>query len=318
MPSADAVHRISRHQDDVVTRAQVLALGRSHAWIDRRVGSGTWQRLFPGVFVTHGGPVSWPSRARAALLYAGTGAALSHLAAAYVHQLTPTPPRDLELAVPASRRVRPQAGLTVHPRRRMPLTYGRLLAINPADTTLDLVERATAEEEVVALLCAAVRARTSAGQIRRALERRSRLRERPLVTALLADVADGVESPLEYRYHRDVERRHGLPRSALQVRDRVGGAWIRADGIYVGLSVRVELDGRLAHPRGRTDADTWRDNAVLIERGDLTLRYRWHHVVAAPCATAAQVEAALRSRGWGERARRCGPACGAGGPATRS
>ena len=28
----------------------------------------------------------------------------------------------------------------------------------------------------------------------------------------------------------------------------------------------TELDGRLAHPFGRTDADTWRDNAVLVER----------------------------------------------------
>lgn len=256
MPSPDAVQRISRHQDHVVSRAQVLALGASHAWIDRRVTSGRWQRLCPGVFVTHSGPVAGPSRARAALLYGGRGAALSHLAAAYVHQLTPTPPGDLELAVPASRRVRAQPGLTAHPRRRMPLAYGRLLAVNPADTTLDLVERAATEEEVVALLCAAVRARTAPGQLRRALERRSRLRGRPLVTELLAEVADGIESPLEHRYRRDVERRHHLPRATLQVRDRVGGACIRADGVYRGLGVRVELDGRLAHPGGRTDADT--------------------------------------------------------------
>ncbi len=73
--------------------------------------------------------------------------------------------------------------------------------------------------------------------------------------------------------------------------------------------MRCELDGELAHPGGRTDSDTWRDNAVLIERGDITLRYRWGHVALTPCATAAQVAAALRLRGWRGAPRACKPDC---------
>lgn len=116
---------------------------------------------------------------------------------------------------------------------------------------------------------------------------------RALLLDLLAEAEDGVESPLERRYQRDVERRHHLPRAQPQVRERLTNGWIRADAVYLGLGVRTELDGALAHPFGRTDADTWRDNAVLIERGDITLRYRWAHVAARPCAVAAQVQAAL-------------------------
>ena len=58
---------------------------------------------------------------------------------------------------------------------------------------------------------------------------------------------------------------------------------------------------------GRDDDDVWRDNAVRVTHGDVTLRYRWRHVAGAPCATAAQVAAALRARGWQGSPARCAP-----------
>ena len=98
-----------------------------------------------------------------------------------------------------------------------------------------------------------------------ALDGRGRVRHRALVVDVLAEVAAGVESPLERRYRRDVERAHGLPISELQVREVLSGRWVRADGRYRPYRTRVELDGQLAHPGGRTDEDTWRDNAALLE-----------------------------------------------------
>ena len=89
--------------------------------------------------------------------------------------------------------------------------------------------------------------------------------------------------------------------------------WIRADCVYRGLGVRVELDGALAHPRGRTDADTWRDNAVVLERGEVTLRYRWRtwrRRAAAPPHRSAQHSA----RRLGGRARPCSPGCAVQSP----
>jgi len=84
--------------------------------------------------------------------------------------------------------------------------------------------------------------------------------------------------------------------------------------VYRGLGVRIELDGALAHPDGRTDGDTWRDNAVLIARGEITLRYRWRHVAVTPCVTAVQVSGALRLGGWTGRPHPCGPECALASP----
>ncbi len=196
----------------------------------------------------------------------------------------------------------------------MPAVLGRPAVVRRAPTLVDVVAQQTRTDDVVSLVCAAVRAGTRVEQIRAELASRARPRHGTLLAELLAEVADGVESPLERRYRRDVERRHALPVATLQVRQHVGGRWIRADALYLGLGVRAELDGELAHPGGRTSDDVWRDNAVSVERAELTLRYRWQHVAGDPCGTAAQLERALHARGWRGEGRPCGPSCPIGRP----
>lgn len=311
-PDPRAVRATAGRQYDVLSRSQLLDLGATPDWISHQVETGRWRRLFPGTYVIHTGSPSWKARAQAAILYAGRGAALSHGSAGYVHDFLSAAPTRLDVCVAECRRVAPQPGLVIHRRRRTPSSGGRLRAIDRAPTVLDLIGLARDEDEVVGVVCAAARARTWPFEIRRALEAVPRVRHRALLLDLLADVADGVESPLERRYHHDVERRHGLPRSTLQFRQRLREGWIRSDARYDGLGVRTELDGALAHPNGRTDADTWRDNAVLIASDEITLRYRWVHVAVRPCEVALQVEEALVSRGWTGRARPCGPGCAVG------
>src|SRR5690606_31516674 len=130
------------------------------------------------------------------------------------------------------------------------------LRTSPADTAVDLIARADGTDDVLAWLCEAVRAKARPWELRRVLEQRPTVGNRALARELLAEVSEGVESPLEGRYHRDVERAHGLPRSELQVREVLGGGWVRADRRYRRYGLRVELDGALAHPGGRTDRDT--------------------------------------------------------------
>ncbi|HWS58564.1 MAG TPA: hypothetical protein VN257_08495, partial [Actinotalea sp.] len=259
--------------------------------------------------VCHSGPLLWRTRARAALLHAGPGAALSHDAAGHLHEFIPVPPRIIDVSIPEARRVAPSPGLRIHRRRTFPPAHGRLLTVGRADTVLDILGRAANDDDAIAFLCVAVRARTWPEEILEALGRRPWAHQRGLVLDLLADVAEGIESPLEHRYHYSVERAHGLPTAQLQVRHRLEARWVRADCVYEGLGVRAELDGQLAHPGGRTDDDVWRDNAVLISRDEITLRYRWRHVRVTPCRTAAQVASALRSRGWAGRPHPCGPTC---------
>lgn len=307
-----AVRALARRQFDVVTRSQLLALGATSTWISHRVESGRWRRLFPGTYVVHTGPPTWRTRAVAALGYTGAGAALSHASAGHVHRLVTDPPRLIEVSVAHDRRVERQRGLRVIRRRSMPPSSGHPSATDPVHTVLDLFAASRGPDDAVGILCAAARLGISPRLILTAAGTRSRLPQRRLLNDVLADVADGVESPLERRYRRTVEVRHGLPRASLQVQERVAGRWIRADAVYDGFGVRSELDGALAHPEGRTDADTWRDNAVLLERGDVTLRYRWRHVAVTPCHVAAQVEAALRAGGWRGRGRPCRRGCPVG------
>lgn len=296
-------------QDGVVTSSQLQAWGVGRAVLSRRVARGDWQQLWRGVVVLHPGQVTWRERARGALLYAGDGAALSHASAAFVHGISATPGPQVVVTVPARRIVSVQPGLVVRRRRTMPYAGGRLRAIGVDATVLDLVHELDSEDDVVGLVCTAVRVGVLPGRPLLEAGTRRALRHRELVVGPLGDDGRGIESPLEHRYVRDVEQRHDLPAAVGQVRERTGGRWIRADRVHVGFGVRIELDGELAHPGERTDANTWRDNAVLIERSDLTLRYRWRHVVSDPCATAAQVAAALRARGWTAAARRCSPTC---------
>ncbi|MHB1065183.1 MAG: type IV toxin-antitoxin system AbiEi family antitoxin domain-containing protein [Georgenia sp.] len=311
MANADlrAIERLARGQDQVVSRRQLLELGASHDWIRRQIRNQRWQRVFPGVYAIHTGRPTWRTRARAALIYAGPGAALSHSSAAYHHLLRDRPGSVIVVSVPANRRVRPQPGLVVRIRNRMPPSGGRLRAIFEVETILDMANlRTTSEDDVVALVCALAKRNFSMTELEAAVRARSRLRHRRLLLDLGHLVEHGIESPLEFRYH-GIERRHGLPVSVLQERQLVHHLWLRADCRYHGFRVRVELDGQLAHPGGRTDADTMRDNIVLIASDEITLRFRWRHVVAAPCEVAEQVTLALWSRGWTGRPTPCGPRC---------
>lgn len=304
-----AVRAAVARQDGVATTAQLASGGAGPGVVGRRVRAGVWQRPYRGVVLLQSGPPSWRQHARAALLAAGTGAALSHRSAGYVHGIVREPGAGIVVSVPVARVVTPRPGLAVRRRRVMPPAGGGLRAVTPEATVLDLVGGCADDDAVVALLCDAVRAGVLAGRVLLELGQRPVQRHRALVVAVLDDPVGRVESPLERRYDRDVEAAHGLPRSHAQVRQRVAGRRIRADRVFAGLGVRVELDGSLAHPHGRTDADVWRDNAVLVERADVTLRYRWSHVVSASCTTAGQIAAALRARGWPGRPSRCGPTC---------
>lgn len=305
---------LASRQGGVLSATQLADAGATTAWTSRQVTSGRWRRIHRGVLVIHSGPVVWRARAWAGLLYAGDGAALSHEAAAYVHEMTHREPAVITVSIPEARRVMPTRGVLVLRRTVMPPAWGRLRTVNRADTAVDLVAASEDVDAAIGWLCAAVRARTTPEEIRRSAAGRARARHRDLLADLLADVAGGVESPLERRYRRDVESAHGLPTSRLQARQVVDGVALRADCLYESLGVRAELDGRLAHPADRVDADVWRDNAVAAVRGELTLRYRWRHVAVTPCDTARQVGQALTRRGWLGRLHPCRPDCPAPHP----
>lgn len=178
-----------------MTSAQLQAWGVGRAVVSRRIAGGDWQRLWRGVIALHSGAITWRERACGALLYAGDGAALSHTSAAFVHGIVPTPGPRIVVSIPVSRDVSPQPGLEVRRRRSMPYAGGRIRAVGVDATVLDLVHELESEDDVVGLVCEAVRLGVLPGRLLVQAGERRFLRHRQLVVNLLGDEGRGVESP---------------------------------------------------------------------------------------------------------------------------
>jgi very-short-patch-repair endonuclease len=302
----DRLTRLLAHQAGVVSRRQVLGLGLPDSLIRTRLATGRWQPGHPATYVGHNGPISYESWLWSAFLYAGPGAAISHTSAAFVHRLRSEPPREVHVSVPSSRRIRGQSHLVVHLRSPMPATTRAELTITkPADTVLDVAGSLHDPDDVVALVTRAIGdRRVTPGALRKALAARPRIANRALVEELVDIASGGVESVLEWRYLRDVERAHRLPTAQRQMVMRGGGQLARVDVWYAEYRVIVELDGRAFHSGARADRDMRRDNESATS-GQLTLRYGWYDTAWRPCEVALQVSSVLRSRGWAGRPTPC-------------
>lgn len=295
-------------QDAVFARGQAASFGITDSMIRAQVKAHRWQRLHPGVFAAHNGSLGFRARAWAAVLFCGHGAALSLRAGGYVAGLIDRPPAMIDVSVPGARRPRGAPGIRVTRRHRMPCAVGGPPRLPIDEVVLDLVGDAATPDDVVGFITSACQRRlTTAARLRAAADLRQKLAWRALANDVLAD-ADETHSPLEWRYRRDVERAHGLPRSVGQVATTHGASKQWRDAVYEEYGLVVELDGAAAHPEERRHRDMARDNAVAVD-GGRSLRYGWHDVAGHACEAADQVAIVLHSAGWRGMPRACGPRC---------
>jgi hypothetical protein len=298
-------------QDGVVTRRQVLACGLTDAAVTAHLRSGRWQRLHDGVFLASPVPASFRQRVWGGVLAAGPGAAASHATAAALLGLLPESDGPVTVSVVQARQPRRRTGLVVRRRRRLTTVPGASPpCTSPVDTVLDLVADCRDPGDVVGMLTRCVdRAGVTAPAVRAALVERPMQTWRALLLEVTAATGDGVRSPLEHRYRRDVELAHGLPTPTRQSSRRSDrGRYVR-DLEYDLWQLLVELDGRLNHAdTDRVFRDMQRDNAATLTQR-ATLRYGWADVAGRPCRVAAQVAQALEQRGWAGWPRRCGAGC---------
>ena len=299
-------------QQGVLTREQAIDGGLSRHAIAARVESGRWQRLHRGVFVTFSGPVPRASLLWGAILRAGENAVLSHITAAEAWKLSDEQSASIHVSVPAQSGSLIIPGLVLHYSSRLP--GARHPARLPPQTTLeetvlDLADASpTAEDAVAWAIKGCQRRLTTPDRITAALAGRNRARWRRDLTDAVGEVRTGVHSPLELRYLRDVERKHGLPRGDRQAVTIRGGIRQYADVRYTEYGVMVELDGVLAHPAEARRYDSRRDNANTLD-GFQTLRYGWVPVAYHACAVAREVGNLLHHRGWHGSPRPCAKGC---------
>lgn len=299
-------------QEGVVSHKQAIDAGLTRHAIEARLVSGRWQRLHRGVYATFSGPIPRGAMLWGAILRAGDGAVLSHHTAAETWKLSDRVSSSIHVSVPRQAGPLAVPGMAVHYSSRLP--EARHPARLPPQTTLeetvlDLAAlTATAEDAIAWAIKACQRRLTTPERINSAMALRRRTRWRSDLRDALTEVREGVHSPLELRYKRDVEARHRLPRGERQVLIVRGSQRQYHDVRYVEYGVCVELDGVDAHPEESKRRDARRDNHNTLE-GLLTLRYDWIPVAYHPCSVAHEVAHLLRNCGWPGTLRPCAQAC---------
>lgn len=261
------------------------------------VSQGHWQRLLPGTYLTHSGPVEWINRAWAGILRGGTGAMLAAESAGHLQGYVTHEPRDVTIYVPHSRSITSRDGWVFSRQRQLPKSVGTPPCTPPEQTLLELA--ILDPLNALTLFARATNNRAvTATALREALTSRSRIPHRAALTRALDCVDVGIHSELERVFDSDVVTAHGLPKPR---RQRKHGAY-RVDAEYDG--VVVELDGRRYHEGEQRFRDMERDNYHML-RGIITLRFGWQQCTQDPCGVAAQVTMALQSTGLEVKAKPC-------------
>jgi hypothetical protein len=304
---------LAQGQHGVVSRVQALRAGLSPGMIGFRIRSGRWQQLHAGVYAAFTGSPDRGAWLWAAFLSAGPGAALSHETAAELQGLVDKPVNPIHVTVPHGRHILAVKGVRLHRSDRVvdAIQSGfRLPRTRVEETVLDLTQVARSFDDVCGWVTRAIaRELTDEKKLQAAMKKRPRLRWRADLHEVLEAATTGDHSVLEFSYHRDVERAHGLPEPDRQVPfTEKDGRRGRRDRVYQEYGVVVELDGRLAHPEENRWKDKARDNAAAAARQQ-SLRYGWAAVTQRPCATAAEVAEVLRNHGWQGRQKPCSPGC---------
>ena len=225
------------------------------------------------MYATFSGEPGRPALLWAAVLRGGSGAALSYQTAAELHGLIRRPASLIHVTVPADRYLEHVRGLVIHYSNRAEVARHPVLLpprTRVEETALDLAAAALCFDDALGWVSAACARLTTPARIQAAMAQRAKMPYRAGLVAALADVAAGANTVLEYRYLRDVERPHGLPRARRQVRVRRGGRSEYRDLVYGAYGVVVETDGRMAHLVTAAWRDAHRDNSAAAD-GFLTL-----------------------------------------------
>jgi hypothetical protein len=296
-----ALMEIAARQDALACALQARALGFSESAIRRRVQGGLWGRVLPSVYKVTGAPTTDRQRVRAAALWVGGGAVVSHASAAWLWGLDGfKPPERPEVTVP--RRRGPSSDLVVvHRTLALPdadrAEVGGIPVTGPARTVIDVAAQLGDEA-----FEAAVESGFRLGRYRDSFVR-WRVEElggtkRPGSRQLLAILdargkgAAALESPLEVRTWR-VLTRSDLPAPVRQHWVRARERWFRLDFAWPDRKVGVECDGYMPHGGRIAFRRDRRKLAALAGLRWLMIPVTWADVTRRPEEMLAEVRGAL-------------------------
>ena len=301
-------HLLTRVQDGVVSRRQLVQLGGRDHDIARLLRRRDLVAAHPGVYVNHNGPLTAEQRAWVAVLACWPASLCSRSA-------LPKPSTSdlVHVAVGHRRSVRAPAWVVVHRMsdfeertnwmRSPPRVRLEHVAIDEALSQVSVAGRF----RVLADVCQT--RETTAKAIIEALATRRRVCGRQELVELLRDLDTGACSVLE-RGYLDLERRHGLPEADRQRAERLAGRLIYRDAPYVELGLKVELDGGAFHDNAAArERDADRDLDTLVDDDSATVRLTYGQVFDRGCLTIAKIATLLERRGWPGPFVRCPNCC---------
>lgn len=256
--------------------------------IARWLRTGRLHRLHRRVFAVGHTALSIEARLWAALLYAGTGAVLSHTTAAWIWSLIDSEPTRIHLTVCGRRTSLP--GVRVHHSRRVEAVEHRGFRVTPVSRTLlDLASSVTLRQLRRALAEADYGGLLDLGEIGSVLGK-GRRGSRSLRAALRSHLPQLAKtlSVLEERF-LDLCQQAGI--ATPEVNGQVGR--IRVDALWREHRLAVELDGAAAHaswPQIKRDRQR---EIALRAKGFQVVRYTWDQVSSRPDEVAADLRRLL-------------------------
>ena len=298
------IHVFASMQCGVFTRRAVLDLGGDDDLIRRRLRSGRWEGVAPGVYRLAGSPDTWRQRLWIARCAIDAFAVISHESSAALRSWPGFHDGPIVLLVPHGTHPR-VAGATVHQTRDLWLVdtelIDGLIVTTAARTLLDLAGTGIRRSRLLAAVDEAiVRRDATFAQIEAELAAQARP-GKPGVR-LLTSVLDSrrgqavPQSELE-RKHFALYDRFGGPRPVPQWpypgRAQVPGC---ADAGFPEALLAVETDGRRWHTRV---ADLKRDHhrdAEAARAGVQVLRLLFEDVVGDPDGTWSLIQETRRTR----------------------
>lgn len=294
-----AIGATAARQHGVVSLAQLAALGVSADATRKRVSSGRWHRLHPGVFAIGHAPLTDDGAYAAAVLACGPGTALSHRSAADKLGLRSTLRSRIDIISPR-RPGRRLASIDAHTSRSLlPRDIEAIDAIactSVARTLLDLaavlprraIERAIDQAELLQLL--------DAKAIEDVLERAHGHRGNTPLRSILKDHSPGTtltRNDLEEAFLA-ITRTAGLPRPDVNAYIALQPTPYQADFLWREQRLIAETDGRDTHStRHGFEHDRRRDQRLMLA-GYRVVRFPRRQVVKDRASVAATLHGLLR------------------------
>lgn len=294
-----ALAKLLRRQHGVIARAQAFERGLGKEQVRYRLrDGGPWQRMLPGVYLTHTGLPSADQRELGALLYAGPRAVLTGPASLRRFGLVVPRAGTVDVLVPAEEQRRDAGFVRLHRTIRLPKGFcvaGEVRYALPPRAVADAARWLTDIGEVRAVVAESVQRRMcSIEHLAEELEHGPK-QGSALLRRALAEVAGGVRSAAEGQLHALIKR-SGLPMPMFNPRLFVGRAFLAVpDCWWPEVGVAAEVDSRAWHLSPRGWENTLARQARMAAAGIIVLHFTPSQIYAQRSEVAGLIRSALAS-----------------------